>query len=356
MSHESDSKAAALFAFNVWKYKEGQLVSLMMHIGDRLGIYRHMDGLGPTTAAELSKELALQERWILEWFRGQAAAGLLERGPDDTYELSDIGAEVLAREDSSLIFAAGAMNAPTSPDVIDQLMESFRSGKGITWNEHGSEQAANMDRMLGVWTRRALLSKVIPTFADVEAALEMGIEVLEIGCGAGAPMIVLAEAFPKSRFTGVDPSTHAIDMGNAKIAGQGLSNVELVAGYGETFESPSRYGLVLTFDCLHDMPRPDLAMQNIRKHIADDGAWLVKEIRCGDSFEENSKNPVLALMYGFSVTGCLSSSLSQPDGLGLGTLGLPPSLLKEMTEQAGFTSFEIHDFEEPANLYYEIRP
>ncbi len=356
MSQDVDSIEAALFALKVWKYKEGELVSLMMHLGDRLGLYAQMRGQGPMTAATLAKQTGLDERWLLEWLRGQAAAELLVRTPDDAYELTDTASEVLANEETSLLFAAGAMAPPPDEMAVPRLLESFNTGVGPTWDDQGSERASTVDRNLGVWTRLALVDKVVPALAGVQDKLNSGIDVLEVGCGAGAAMLTLAAAFPQSRFVGIDPSVLAIQLGNEKLAASELTNVTLQADYGERFESTTNFEFVLTFDCLHDMPFPDLAMQNIRSLIADDGTWLVKDIRCSPDFDENRKNPVHALMYGYSLTACLPSGLSEPQGLGLGTLGLHPSLLRQMSEKAGFTRFKIHDFEDPANLYYEIRP
>ena len=104
------------------------------------------------------------------------------------------------------------------------------------------------------------------------------------------------------------------------------------------------------------MTKPEEALAAIRRAIKPDGTWLIKDIRCAPDPRDNLANPMAALMYGFSITSCMSSGLSEPGGAGLGTLGLHPELLKEMTEASGFTRFTVHDFDEPANLYYEVRP
>ena len=75
-----------------------------------------------------------------------------------------------------------------------------------------------------------------------------------------------------------------------------------------------------------------------------------------NSFEKNMENPLLAMFYGFSISACMSSALSEPGGAGLGTLGFNPQVAREMTSEAGFTRFTEHDFGEAANLYYEVRP
>jgi len=164
----------------------------------------------------------------------------------------------------------------------------------------------------------------------------------------------MARAYPASRFTGYDPSQHAVDRARQKV--EGLGNVEIVHARAEDLPAEPRFDLVLTFDCLHDMTRPDEALHAIRRAIVDDGTLLVKEIRCASTLQENRANPMLAMMLGFSITSCMSSATSEPGGMGLGTVGLPEARLRELAEAAGFTRLRPHDPGEPANVYYEVRP
>jgi ubiquinone/menaquinone biosynthesis C-methylase UbiE len=169
-------------------------------------------------------------------------------------------------------------------------------------------------------------------------------------------LCTLADAFPASRFEGFDPSHHAIDRARARVGTSGLSNVDLHVVGAEGLPSDGRYALVMTLDCIHDMPRPGQAIAAIRRAIQPEGTWLIKDIRSGPNWPDNVKNPVLALMYGTSVACCMSSALSEQGGAGLGTLGFHPDLAERMCRDAGFTRFRIHDVEDPANLYYEVRP
>ena len=82
----------------------------------------------------------------------------------------------------------------------------------------------------------------------------------------------------------------------------------------------------------------------------------MKDIKCHAVFENNLHNPMLAMMYGFSVSSCMSSAMSEQGGLGLGTLGFNPAVVDAMARPAvGFTQITTHDVPDPANLYYEIR-
>ena len=355
MSDDRDRLAA--FALKVWGYKQGEVVSLMVHLGDRLGLYRAMVDRGLMTAADLAGATGLHERWLLEWLRSQAAAGLVETADGSAFELSPEGAEVLADNNRSVWFAAGAFNGGVAPpEVVDRLAESFRTGIGLTYDDLGPAGAHSVERMLEPWTRLALVPVVLRGLTGVVEKLGHGGRVADVGCGAGLAVLTMAAAFPTSRFIGYDPSRYAIGLAHERLAASGLTNVEFrVAGAKDMPQRPE-YDFVVTLDCLHDMPRPDEAVAAIRRALDGDGTWLVKDIRSGPRWQDNLANPVLAMLYGTSVACCMSSALSELGGAGLGTLGLPPDRLRQMCETAGFTRFEVHDFEDPANLYYEVRP
>ncbi len=351
-----DADALKRYSFNVWSFKQGEIVSLMIQIGDRLGLYRAMQGAGPLTAAELAAQTGLQERWLFEWLRGQAAARLLDYHDPDRFELTDVGAAVLADEDSSLAFAAGAFAGPTAPETVDKLIDAFRTGIGLSYEELGPNAAHRTERMLGPWTRQMLVKKIVPALDGVIAKLEQGATVADVGCGGGIALVTLAEAFPKSTFHAYDPSSHAIERVREKVKQKALRNVQTFVAGGEALPTAPTYDFLITFDCIHDMTRPAEVITAIRRSLKPDGTWLIKDIRSHADFKTNMRNPMLAMFYGFSVSACMSSALSEPDGAGLGTLGFNPSVAEQMVRDAGFSRFQMHDFEDPSNLYYEVRP
>jgi 2-polyprenyl-3-methyl-5-hydroxy-6-metoxy-1,4-benzoquinol methylase len=352
-----------MFGFRVWTYRMGEQVSLMIHLGDRLGIYRAMAGQGPISSIELARRLSFDERLLREWLYGQAAAGLIDRvssGSSDEpetarFELTPVQRAVLADEDESIAFAAGAFSGGASPEVIDRIAESFTTGVGITYEDQGPAAAAALGRMTGPWSRHALVSTILPALDGVVERLEAGIDVLDIGCGTGFTLCLLAEAFPASRCVGYDSSESAVRLARERAAHMGLHNVEFVASMGHELPADPRFGFVLTFDCLHDMTRPDLTAAAIHAAMEPGGTWLIKDIRSSGDFETDSRNPMLALFYGFSIAHCLQSSLSEPGGLGLGTLGLHPDRLQALVTAAGFGPAIVHDFDDASNLYFEIR-
>jgi hypothetical protein len=356
MDERLDPDEVGRFAFRVWGYKQGEMVSLLIHLGDRLGLYRVLDGAGTVTPDELGATTGLHPRWLREWLRGNAAAELLRSEDGQRFELTPVAAAVLAREDESLQFAAGAFGAPPEPAFVDDLAEAFRTGAGMPYDRQGPAGVHQTERMLAPWARISLVPTIVPALEGVHEKLTAGALVADVGCGAAVALTTLAEAYPRSTFRGYELSSHAVERARIRVAEAGLTNVEIIDRRAEELPAGGDHALVLTLDCLHDMTRPDAAAAAIRGAIADDGTWLVKEIRCDDTWAGNRRNPMLAMFLGFSIRSCMSSALSEPDGAGLGTIGLPPRALEQLTRDAGFTRFRLHDFEDPANLYYEVRP
>jgi len=341
----------------VFGYLEGALLSGMIHLGDALGLYRAMAGAGPLTSAELAARTELDERWVREWLRGQAAAGLLEYPGEDRFELSPEAAVALA-EESHPAFAAGAFSGlPAQMKVLERLPEAFRSGLGLPYDAFGPEGSRGIERSFAPWFRTLLVPFALPRLSGVVAKLEAGAEAADVGCGSGVAVIEMARAFPRSCFRGYEISEHALALAEENRRRAGLANVSFHDARKDPLPQEPRFELVTTFDCLHDMAHPGEVMRAIRAALHDDGTWFIADIKAHESFEENvERNPMAAMMYGFSVLSCMSSSLSERGGAGLGTLGLPESLARRMAQEAGFTRFRRCEIEHPMNAYYEVRP
>jgi 2-polyprenyl-3-methyl-5-hydroxy-6-metoxy-1,4-benzoquinol methylase len=356
MTSTIDKKKLRSLSFKVWSYKQGEMVSLMIHLGDRLGLYKSLTGLGPVSAQSLAEVTGYKERWLLEWLRGQAAAQLLEYHHPDTFELTAEGVLLLAEEHTGTDFAAGAFTGGLPLETIDKLAEAFSTGIGLSYEQLGANAAHRTERMLGPWIREALVPRIIPALAGVQEKLKSGGVVADVGCGGGLTLTTMAAEFPASEFHGFDPNSHAIANLENRCKQLGLSNVKTFVAGGEELPKSETYDFMLSFDCIHDMTQPMDVIRAVKGSLKQDGTWLIKDIRSDPDFRKNMDNPLLAMFYGFSVSACMSSALSEPDGAGLGTLGFNPEVAESMTREAGFSRFTEHDFGEAANLYYEVRP
>lgn len=341
----------------IFTYLKGMGISAMIYLGDKLGLYRAMNGAGPLTSERLAQKTGLHERWVREWIRGQAAAGIIDYQGNDRFELSPETAMFLADPDSPKLAVGIFSDLPQRMAVVERLPESFKTGIGLNYDARGPEGAVGIERVFGNWFRFSLVQLVLPKLEGVTDTLSAGATVADVGCGAGMALIIMAKAFPHSQFHGYDISKHALARAEANKAAAGVKNVTYHDAAVDRLPDNNSFDFITTFDCIHDMTHPMEMIHAIRKAIKPNGTWFIADPKSAPTFEENlAKNPMTALMYAFSVMGCMSSALSEPGGAGLGTLGFNEAVARRMTAEAGFTRFTRHDFENPLNAYYEVRP
>jgi 2-polyprenyl-3-methyl-5-hydroxy-6-metoxy-1,4-benzoquinol methylase len=356
-NQQTDIEKAGKFAQEVFGHLAGALVSGMIHLGERMGLYRALKDAGPLTSEELARKTGLNERWVREWLYQQATAKIIDYKGESRFELSPEGALVLADENSPFFLAGGFCALPQQMALLNQLPRSFQSGLGLSYDQFGSEVNVGVERLLAPWFQTQLVPSALPKLDGVVAKLQAGAKVADVGCGAGIAIIEMAKAYPRSQFHGYDIAKLPLQRAAENARKSGVENVHLHDAGVDPLPGDASCDFITTFDCLHDMTRPDLVMRAIRKAIKSDGTWLIADVHGMPTFEENLKqNPLAPLMYGFSVICCMSSALSEPGGLGLGTLGFPEPVARRMTAEAGFTRFVTKDFESPINAYYEVRP
>ncbi len=360
---ETDPDKLKMFGFNVFTQLSGAVTAGMIHLGDRLGLFTALADAGiAITTAELADRTGLSERWVREWAYNQAAARLLDVDDADgagseRFGLSPEGVAVLASPDHPASGTGMFHRFPQTMAALDVMPESFRTGVGHDYDSHGEEGAVGIERSFEPWNKAHLIPTVLPSLDGVVERLHTGITVADIGCGAGGAVMMMAAAFPHSTFIGYDISRHALDRAEARRIETGVQNARFVDPREEALPIDRSVDFITTFDCIHDMAHPTRMVESIRSALADDGTWLLVDIKGRDTFTDNVKqNPMAALMYGISVLSCMSSALSEPDGEGLGTLGLPESKAREMSAAAGFSQFRTMDVKHNLNAFYEIRP
>jgi SAM-dependent methyltransferase len=353
-----DDDKLRMFSFLVFSKLEGAVTAGMIHLGDKLGLYAAMGAAGePLHSDELARRTGLHERWVREWAFNQAAARVIDCDEDEHFSLSDEAAAVLATPDHPAYGMGMFHRFPNTMDALRAMPESFRTGLGHDYDSHGPEAAVGIERAFEPWNRANLLSVVLPALEGVTERLSAGSTVADVGCGAGGALLLMAGAFPDSRFLGYDISHFALGRAEQKRIEAGASNVSFHDPSVEPLPADGSVGFITTFDCIHDMTHPFEMMQTLRRAITADGTWLLVDIKAHATFALNaSENPMASLMYGISVLSCMSSAMSAPDGAGLGTLGLPAARAEEMARAAGFSRFRRLDIDHPVNAFYEIRP
>ncbi|MFJ5369042.1 class I SAM-dependent methyltransferase [Bosea sp. CER48] len=322
-------------------------------LGDQLGLYKAMaDGM-PVTSQQLAEKTGFKERYLREWLSGQASAGYVEYDEgSDSFSLSPEQAMAFAEEDSPAFFA-GAFEIVQSMWVDEPKVEdAFRSGAGLGWHEHSKCLFRGTERFFRPGYNAHLTGEWIPALDGVKAKLERGATVADVGCGHGSSTILMAKAYPNSRFYGFDYHGPSIERAREEAQKAGVGD-RIVFERASAKDFPEqKYDLVTMFDCLHDMGDPVGAGKHVRESLARDGSWMIVEPFAHDHLKDNL-NPVGRIFYGASTMICTPASLSQEVGLGLGAQA-GEMRLRKVAMDAGFSHFR-RATETPFNMVFEVR-
>ena len=323
-------------------------------IGDRLGLYRAMADGTPVSAEQLAERTGTDPRYVREWLSNQAAGGYVSYDPaGEAFFLTPEQSLALAQEGSPA-FVPGAFQLATALTKDEEkIARAFVDGHGVGWHEHHHDLFAGTERFFRPGYAANLVSAWIPALEGVEAKLQSGARVADVGCGHGASTILMAQAFPRSSFVGFDYHEASIEAGRAAARGAGLQDRVRLRGRTGQGVPGDGYDLVAMFDCLHDMGDPVGAAAHVLETLAADGTWLIVEPYAGDRLEDNL-NPVGRVFYGASTLVCTPASRDQEVGLALGAQA-GEARLREVVTAGGFTRFR-RATETPFNLVLEARP
>ncbi len=330
----------------------------LMVIGEKLGLYRALAGAGPMTSAQLAAKTGTHERYIREWLMNQAAGGYLTYDPaKQAFTLPDEAAFALADSESPA-YLHGAYDIIQSlfrdfPKVQNVFKNTGGQPAGVGWGEHDACCFIGTERFFRPGYHGNLLSSWIPALDGVKAKLEKGAKVGDLGCGHGASTVIMAKAFPKSTFVGIDFHGPSIEAARQRAKAAGLtSNISFEQASATDFK-PKDFDLICCFDCLHDMGDPVGCAKHVRQSLKPDGTWMIVEPFAHDQLEDNF-NPVGRCFSAASTLICVPASLSEK-GPGLGAQAGEKRLREVICDKGGFTKFR-RATETPFNMILEARP
>jgi len=348
---ETAHQAIEEFAHKALGDVAGALTASLVVIGDKLGLYKAL-AQGSATPTELATRTGTTERYVREWLNAQAAAGYVtyEGG---RYALPPAHAACLTDEDSPACVLGAFQGMTAAMRANGKVAEGFKSGCGVGWHEHDPDLFVGVERFFRPGYNANLIANWIPALDGVQEKLERGARVADVGCGLGASTIIMAKAFPKSKFVGFDYHAASIEKARERARDAGVGDrVKFEVAAAKAFPG-EKYDVVCFFDCLHDMGDPVGAARHVRQALAPDGTWLLVEPMAGDKVEDNL-NPVGRLFYSVSTLVCTPASLAQEVGLALGAQA-GEGRLRDVLEQAGFTRIR-RATETAFNLVLEARP
>jgi ubiquinone/menaquinone biosynthesis C-methylase UbiE len=346
---ELDAARVEGFGERVLGLLNGAGTALFLSIGHRTGLFDAMSGMAPTTSDQIATTTGLNERYVREWLDGLVVAGVIAYDPASrAYRLPPEHAALLTRAAGPDNFAFFAQYLALVGEVEGDVVDAFRSGGGVPYERYPRFQEVQREETARVYDA-SLVDAILSLEPQVVDRLRAGTEAADVGTGGGHAVNVMARAFPDSRFTGFDISEQGLAMGRREAEEWGLRNVTFVRR--DAGEVEGSFGLITTFDVIHDLAQPATALEAIARSLAPDGIYLMGEMAASSKVEENVDNPVAPLLYMFSLFYCMTTALAQ-GGVGVGT-AWGDQVCRRYLAEAGFTAVDAHAVEgDIFNVYY----
>jgi 2-polyprenyl-3-methyl-5-hydroxy-6-metoxy-1,4-benzoquinol methylase len=333
---------------------DGASLTILLSIGHQTGLLDTMAGLPPATSAQIAGAAGLNERYVREWLAGMTTGDVVDYDADGaTYSLPAHRAGVLTRVAGPDNLALVALFLPQLGEVEQKIIGCFREGGGLPYSEFPRFHALMAEQSAAVFDA-ALVDVVLPLVDDLPERLRSGADVADFGCGSGHAVNVLAQAFPASRFTGIDFSEEAIATGIREAARLGLNNATFESHNLPELDKAAAYDAITVFDAIHDQAQPARVLENINRALRPGGVFLMADIKASSRLEDNVGVPMSTYLYTVSLMHCMTVSLAL-DGAGLGT-AWGTQLATSMLADAGFDDVRVAEIEsDPLNNYYIAR-
>ncbi|VFJ13307.1 class I SAM-dependent methyltransferase [Candidatus Nitrosocosmicus franklandus] len=337
------------------------LSSVMVNVGDRLGLYEALASANkPLDSNELSRITGTSERCIREWLANQAAGGYVIYDKETKrYRFPQEHAMVLANENSPIYLLGGFQAASAYFKDVEKISTAFKTGKGLAWGEHDHDLFEGTERFFGPNYRANIISSWIPSLGNgkVEEKLRRGAIVADVGCGHGLSTIIMAKAYPNSKFVGFDNHGPSIDRARNLAQKEGLGEKRITFEIQSAKDYPllapdTKYDLITIYDALHDMDDPVGAAYHALKSLKENGTMMLVEPSANDNLEDNL-NPLGRIMFAGSACACVLSSMAN-NGLALGAQA-GQAKIAEVMEKAGFKKFQL-TIQTQVNMVYEAKP
>jgi SAM-dependent methyltransferase len=349
-----ETTRAQAFAEQALGIVNGGCLALMLSVGHRTGLFDTLATLPPSTSVEIAAAAGLHERYVREWLGAMVTGRIVEYDPAArTYWLPREHAASLTRAAGPDNLAELAQAVSLLAQVENAIVDVFHNGGGVNYSafERFHDVMAEGSRTT---LEATLLTRTLPLIPGLVDRLERGIDVLDVGCGQGVAILMMARRFPRSRFVGLDIAPDAVAKARADAGAAGLSNAGFLIQDAATLSEPSAFDFITAFDSIHDQAVPRRVLRAIREALRPDGVFLMVDIAASSRLERNLDNPFAPALYTISAMHCTTVSLAV-GGEGLGACWGEVQA-RELLAEAGFASVDVARIEgDPLNAYYTCR-
>jgi SAM-dependent methyltransferase len=317
-------------------------LALLISIGHRTGLFDLMADQPPSTVEQIASAGSLNEVCLREWLEAMARAGILSHDPDrSTYELPPEHAKSLSRAASPANLAALAEYIPLLGRIEDRIVCCFDRGGHIPYAARASfrELISKVTKESDRAVVATLVDSIFPLVPGLTEAAQSGIDVLDIGCGSGRAVNLMAHAFPRSRFWGYDPVERHIERAMFRAFELGLPNANFELKDVADLKDEDRFDLITDFDTVREQPRPNGVLQNIARALRPGGIFLMQEVAVSKEVDESFGLPADSPLYTLTSMQRIAEGLE--NGNEVSRAFRSEEGLKSLLLAAGFDSVTI---------------
>ncbi|MCF8130100.1 MAG: class I SAM-dependent methyltransferase [Deltaproteobacteria bacterium] len=337
-------------------------LNLGLGLGYRTRLFDIMDGFDtPQPAAIIAEKAGLSERYVLEWLGIMVTGGVVDlfndQGGQALFQLPKAHADLITRRAGNNNMGVYMQEIPLLTATVFEAVENgFKTGDGISYEMYPGFQRF-MTELADAKHRQVLVSQFLPSVKSGEMIekLKNGISVCDMGCGEGVALMLMAEAFPKSQFLGIDISESVILKATSTAKELGLRNVTFrkrdAAVLTRDRELHKSLDYVTAFDAIHDQTKPMNALEGIYAILKDGGVFSMVDIAASSDLEKNMDHPMGMFLYTVSLMHCMPVGLAD-GGMGLGMMWGREKAVS-MLKEAGFADVSVEEIpEDPFNLHF----
>lgn len=351
-NQDYDNSRADVFASRMFQFLNGGMLSLMISIGYKTGLFDTISQLKPSTSQEISRAAKLNERYVREWLGAMVTGNIIDYDPSTgKYLLRKEHSTFLTRKSGIDNLAVLAQYVSLMGNVENKIVECFKNGGGLPYSEYPKFQQLQAEETARIFDSK-LTNQILPLIPEINDKLSNGIKVLDIGCGRGHAINLMGKAFPKSKFTGCDISREGISSAKEEAKNLGLTNVQFEIKDALLIEELGKFDLITAFDTIHDQTQPTKVLKAINASLNNAGFFLMQDIAASSNVEKNIDNLLAPALYTISTMHCMSVSLAF-NGEGLGTMWGKELAVKKLDE-AGFKDIKVKNIEGDIMNYYYL--
>lgn len=339
----------------------GALELFGVYLGRRLGLYEAIGLATSVTPSELATAAGIADRYAREWLEQQAVAGYLtvvdpsHDAGARRYGMNEEQQAVLLRPDHPAHVSPLSLAIVGVARTLPKVVSAYREGGGVTFADYGEDMREGQGGINRPAFTHDLVDSWIPAVPDVHARLSGGrpARVADLGCGQGWATIAVARAYPNTDVVGIDSDAASIEDASRFAEAEGVE-VRFEHADAERLEQLGPFDVVLILEVLHDLARPVEVLSAARRALAADGVLLVADEQVADSFTAPG-DLLERMMYGWSVSHCLPSTMVEEPTAAIGTVIRAPTV-RELAAEAGFDKFEAVDVDAGFFRLYRISP